>query len=140
MSYTRLHYYVATNHVTNYIFRPPESLWWPSCLGWSVSVVVRCASALSCYQIDIFKEAESRFWTNKTFCFYFIQCFRKEFPMINQILRYKQDRDHNSLLIRKQGLYRVFVNFSSIYGKQLFIKLIFYQLVRFDHQTEKNSS
>lgn len=57
--------------------------------------------------------------------------------MINQILRYKQDRDHNSLLIRKQGLYRVFVNFSSIYGKQLFIKLIFYQLVRFDHQKEK---
>lgn len=57
--------------------------------------------------------------------------------MINQILRYKQDRDHNSLLIRKQGLYRVFVNFSSIYSKQLFIKLIFYQLVRFDHQKKK---
>lgn len=57
--------------------------------------------------------------------------------MINQILRYKQDRDHNSLLIRKQGLYRVFVNFSSIYGKQLFIKLIFYQLVRFDHHQKK---
>lgn len=57
--------------------------------------------------------------------------------MINQILRYKQDRDNNSLLIRKQGLYRVFVNFSSIYGKQLFIKLIFYQLVRFDHQKKK---
>lgn len=59
--------------------------------------------------------------------------------MINQILRYKQDRDHKSLLIRKQGLYRVFVNFSSIYGKQLFIKLIFYQLVRFDHQKEKKT-
>lgn len=57
--------------------------------------------------------------------------------MINQILRYKQDRDHSSLLIRKQGLYRAFVNFSSIYGKQLFIKLIFYQLVRFDHQKKK---
>lgn len=55
--------------------------------------------------------------------------------MINQILRYKQDRDHNSLLIRKQGLYRVFVNFSSIYSKQLLIKLIFYQLVRFDHSS-----
>lgn len=60
--------------------------------------------------------------------------------MINQILRYKQDRDHNSLLIRKQGLYRVFVNFSSIYGKQLFIKLIFYQLVRFDHQKKKKTT
>lgn len=56
--------------------------------------------------------------------------------MINQMLRYKQDRDHNSLLIRKKGLYHVFVYFSSIYGKQLFIKLIFYKLVRFDHQKE----